>query len=373
MAGSAAPGSTIRVAVTLEQCWHRVPGGTAVAAIELAGALSGRDDVEVVGVSARHRRPPPDPWVPPIAVRALPIPRRALYETWHYLRWPAVQRATGPVDVIHATGVVVPPHSAPLVVTAHDFAYLHDPSQFTRNGLRFFRRALALARRHADILVCPSEATRRECVALGFRPERLRVVPHGVRSEPASAADIDRVRASYGLDRPYVAFVGTVEPRKNLGRLIEAFAAVDAPGVDLAVVGPKGWKQDLAPAAAKLGSRARVLGFVPREDLGPILAGAALFAYPSLREGFGLPVLEAMAQGTAVVTSAGTATEEVVDGSGILVDPLDARAIAEAIAALLRDPARASELGAAGRERAAGFSWQRSAELCVEAYRDACR
>src|SRR5262245_16057847 len=109
-----------RVALTLEQCWHPVPGGTAVAALELTRALAARDDVEVVGVTAWHRAVAPALFRPPVQMRQLALPRLALYESWHYLRRPAVERATGPVDVIHATGWALPPRTAPLVTTIHD-------------------------------------------------------------------------------------------------------------------------------------------------------------------------------------------------------------------------------------------------------------
>src|ERR671918_162508 len=159
----------MRAAVVIEQCWHRVPGGTAGAVLDQLRAVStagGGDQgggaqagVEQVGVAARHSRPPPEAWRPPIPVRHLPLPRLALYRTWHRLRWPPVERATGPVDVVHATSLAIPPRSAPLVVTIHDLAFMHQPSHFTRRGRSFFRRGLDLARRDADLVLCPSATT----------------------------------------------------------------------------------------------------------------------------------------------------------------------------------------------------------------------
>src|SRR6478736_4944076 len=113
----------LRVAVTLEQCWRAV--------LESVRALQSHSDLDLVGVSARHAGPPPAAWTPTIPVAALPLPRLALYEAWHWLRRPPVERATGPVDVIHATGMAMPPASAPIVVTVHDLAFVRDPSQFT--------------------------------------------------------------------------------------------------------------------------------------------------------------------------------------------------------------------------------------------------
>lgn len=362
---------TLRVALTLEQCWHRVPGGTAVAALETARRLEARDDVEVVGVAARHREPAPEPWTPHVPVAHLPLPRLALYETWHRLRRPHVETATGRVDVIHATGVAMPPRSAPVVVSIHDVAWLRDPAHFTGHGRRFFDRGLELARRDATLVLCSSHATLADLLALGFEPERLRHVPLGVDLPEASDEDVERVRRVHGLTRPYVAWIGTREPRKNLGGLIAAFKLLPA-GLDLVLIGPHGWHEDLdALIGEDLGGRVRVLGFVPATDKGALLKGAEVFSFPSLGEGFGFPVLEAMTQGTPVVTSLATATEEIGRDASVLVEPRDPRSIAEGMNAVLADAALASKLAAAGRARAAEYTWDRTASLVVAAYREA--
>lgn len=355
----------MRVAMTLEQCWHPVPGGTAVAAIELARELRTRPDLELVGVAAWHRDPPPEPWRPPVTVRRLPLPRLALYESWHVLGRPAVERATGHADVVHATGLAVPPRSAPLVVTIHDLSFLEYPEHFSRAGRRFFAQALRRARERADLVLCSSAATLEHCARVGFERERLRLVPLGVTVEPAGAADVERVRERHRLARPYVLWTGTMEPRKNLPRLLRAFRRLEA-DADLVLVGPRGWNEEIEAAP-----RVHVLGFLPAEELRALYAGAAAFCFPSLMEGFGFPVLEAMAQGTPVVTSAGTSTEELARGAGLLVDPREPAEIAKALELVLGDPALAAELAAAGRGRAAEYTWSRSAGLVLEAYREA--
>ncbi|MDQ3876822.1 MAG: glycosyltransferase family 4 protein [Actinomycetota bacterium] len=362
-------GDRLRVAMTLEQCWHRVPGGTAVAALGQARLLE-RGQVDVVGVAAAHRSPPSAEWLPPVPVRHLLLPRIALYESWHRLRRPSVSRATGAVDIVHATTFAIPPRSAPLIVTVHDLAFVHDPSNFTKHGVAFFRRGLELTREDADLIVCPSQATLDDCVSHGIDVDRLRVVPLGVDQTAADASTVSAVRLKYGLSRPYVLWVGTAEPRKNLRRLLEAFSTIDDAEIDLIVVGPKGWNETLGPLVARSGGRVRTLGFVPRSDLGPLYAGARAFCFPSLLEGFGFPVLEAMTHGTPVVTSRGTSTEEIAGDAAVLVDPLDTSDIARGLASILDDQEFASRLADAGRKRAATFTWERSADRLADVYRE---
>ncbi len=361
----------LRVAITLEQCWHRVPGGTAQSIVELTSALASRSDVRMVGVSARHRQPPAEPFRPPIDVRPLALPRPLLYEAWHALRWPPIEQATGPVDVVHATAVAIPACRAPLVSTIHDLAFLGDADRATQHGHRFFRRGLELARRRAALVLCPSRATMGDCEAAGFDPERLRLVPWGVRVSPVDVAAGERARRAHRLLRPYVLFVGTAEPRKNLGTLIEGFRSLGNRELDLVLVGPTGWNEDLDARIAPLGGRARRLGFVSATDLPALYAGSAAFCYPSLQEGFGLPVLEAMAHGAPVVTSAGTATEEVAGDAALLADPRDPATVTAALVRILDEPGLADELRRRGRERAAVYSWARSAELTAQAYAEA--
>ncbi|MDQ1401999.1 MAG: hypothetical protein QOG03_315 [Actinomycetota bacterium] len=331
------------------------------------------DAPELVGVSARHRRPPAPAFVPVIPVRALPLPRLALYEAWHRLRRPHVERATGPVDVIHATAWAMPPHSVPIVATIHDLAHLVEPRWFTRRGLSFFDRALELVRTDADLILCPSQATIDSCVEHGLEPARLRLVPWGVDPpNPVAVTDVGEVRRRYGLTRPFILWVGTTEPRKNLGGLVDAFRLIEKRradlDLDLVLVGPKGWNEDLEFLIGAERSRVKVVGFVPDADLARLYAEASVFCYPSHFEGFGLPVLEAMAHGAPVVTSRGSSTEEVSQGAAVLVDAGSPESIAEGIERVVTDTALAAELSSAGRLRAAEFTWDRTARLVVAAY-----
>lgn len=357
-----------RVAITLEQCWHEVPGGTATSVLNTVAALDHRDDVELVGVSARHSSPPSPAFTPPIDVKALPLPRIALYESWHRLRWPPVQRATGPVDAIHATTFAIPPKSAPLIVTVHDLAFLHAPEHFTPRGVRFFNRGLDLTRRAADLVLVPSRSTYEDCLAAGLPEGRLRLVPHGVTVPAVASDDVERFRIRHGVTRPYVLWSGTLEPRKNLPALLAAFARLrqEQPDIDLVLVGPSGWGDVEVPLDET--AHIKPLGFLHTAELHAAYAGAQVFCYPSLREGFGLPVLEAMAHGVPVVTSAGTAMAEFADGAGLLVDPRDVEGLAAALGTALGPDSE--RLRVAARQRAAEYTWERAAALTAQAYRD---
>ena len=209
----------------------------------------------------------------------------------------------------------------------------------------------------------PSQATAAECVAAGFDPGRLRVVPWGHDVRAATGDEVMAARRRHELPERYVLFVGTLEPRKNLRRLVDAWRRVAAPEVPLVLAGPDGWRD-----GGVAGPGIRSVGFVTGIERDALYAGAAVVAYPSLREGFGLPVLEAMAQGAPVLTSSGTATEEVAGDAAVLVDPLDVDAIAAGLATLLDDPAAAAALGERGRARASTFTWARCADGYAEAY-----
>lgn len=337
----------LTVGVVVEHAWHRIPGGTGRAVDATLGALRAHTTLDLRGIAAAHRSPA-DLVVPTTKHR---LPRPLLYEAWHRLGWP---RSGADADVIWAPAMAVPPHSRPTVVTVHDVDFLDHPERLSRRGASFFPRAWRAAVDRADIMAVPSEVVGSAVVAHGADPSRVEVVPWGVEVRPATPASTERIQRRLGSSEPFVLWVGTAEPRKNLLGLIEAMATLDAP---LVVVGPQGWGVDLDTALTKLGNRAIRLGQLDRADLDAVYALATVFAFPSFDEGFGLPVLEAMAQGTAVVTSRGTATEEVAGGAALLVDPHDVNDISSGIASLLGDTQRRSELERAGAARASEASW----------------
>jgi glycosyltransferase involved in cell wall biosynthesis len=353
--------SPVRVAYTLEQCWHHVPGGTAVASLRVLDELVGRDDVEVVGVAGRHRRPPVPTFRPAVAVASLPLARPWLYESWNRAEWPKVERATGRVDVCHSTIAIPAATDAPHVVTVHDVAFIHTPERFTGHGARVMTAGLDRCRA-ADLVLCPTSATGADLVSLGFDEDRIRVVPWGVDVVEPTDEERGRAQRDFALPERFVLFVGTIEPRKNLPRLAEAAARLDDP-MPLVVAGAAGWGDVAVPADADV----RFAGFVPHDQLASLYAQASVFAYPSLQEGFGMPILEAMAAGAPVVTSRGGATDEAAAGAAVLVDPNDVDSIAAGLGEAVE---RRDELVALGRERVADATWAATAEATVAAYRE---
>jgi glycosyltransferase involved in cell wall biosynthesis len=352
----------VRVAYTLEQCWHDVPGGTATSILRLAQEITKRDEIELVGVAGRHRGRPQMGYEPTIPITSLPLARPWLYESWRRLKWPIVESATGPVDVCHSTAGIPAPSHAPSVVSIHDVAFLKRPDRLTRQGARVLTNAVERARAAAAI-VCPSNVVREDLLEAGFAAELVSVAPWGVDVDEVPATEIEHVLDTYGLPREFILAVATLEPRKNLPRLVDAHARVaDAP--PLVIAGPSGWGG--IPAALQASSdRVFLAGHVEKAHLQALYAAAALMAYPSEEEGFGLPVLEAMAAGTPVVTSKGTATEEVAGGAAQLVDPFDVESIADGISAALTDGER---LRASGLERARERTWATTADAMIAVY-----
>ncbi len=273
---------------------------------------------------------------------------------WYPLVLPRLARRAR-LDVLHCPTFRAPlaPPASPLVVTVHDLAVLRHPETFNQWTRRYSRLCVPRVARAATLVIAVSEHTKRELVELlGTPEEKIRVVPNGVAEVfspqgPAEAGD-------------YVLAVGTLEPRKNLHRLADATRRL---GVELRVAGARGWgRVDLG------GDGVRVLGRVPDEELARLYRGARCLAYPSLYEGFGIPIVEAMASGTPVVTSRGGATEEVAGEAAVLVDPLDPASIASGIE---EAAARRDELVRAGLERARAFSWAETARKTANVYREA--
>ena len=364
----------MRVAYSLEQCWHRVPGGTATAAIEVARAMSGaRPDVQLIGVAGNNQGEPDPSYAPPIKVRQLALHGAALYEASLRFRAPRVERATGEIDLLHCTSIIPLASRAKMVATVHDLAFLKYPEFFSRRGNSVFRRSLKVLLKRAEILLCSSQATLQDCLEFGFSADRLSHVPLGVNTPviaPNSAQVLDRL----GLSGEYLLFVGTLEPRKNLSRLVAALETLGDSAPQLVVVGATGWgdiKLDsITNNKSKTSTRVKFLGFVTASDLDVLYSNASAFCYPSLMEGFGLPILEAMSHGVPVVTSRGSSTQEVAGGAAVLVDQFDVASIASGVTEALN---RRDELVLLGRKRAAEMTWHQTAVRTAAVYDEVLR
>ena len=337
--------------------------------------LARRTDVQIVGYAVtRERAHAADLTLPPgVALRVTGVPARALFAAWSTAPAPRLERWTGPVDVVHGTNFVVPPTLRGAVVTVHDVAFARDPHLVTAASRRYtgmLRRAIG---RGAYVHVF-SDAVGDEVVTLLDCPnDRVVCVRPGIAD--TRGGDAARGRALAGAER-YVLALGTVEPRKNLPRLVAAFdrVAADDPGLHLVVAGPDGWGSAAfadAVADARHGDRVVRLGYVSDDDRRDLLTGARLLAYPSLDEGFGHPPLEAMRAGTPVVAAAAGSLPEVLGDAAVLCDPESVGDLADALFAVCNDDALRTRLVAAGALRAERWSWDRAADGLVALYRRA--
>jgi glycosyltransferase involved in cell wall biosynthesis len=365
------PSAPSSIAVVVEQCLAPVPGGTGRYAAEIAGALAATapEGLRVDPWTAWHADVAPARIPGAAAVRRLPLPRRALVAAWEARTGPTPRRAR----LVHAPTPLFPPRRGrPLVVTVHDTVPWTHPDTLTPRGVRWHRATVERAAAVADALVVPTVAVAEDLA----RHVQLRqppvVVGEGVSRRLVLDGSADERASRLGLpERDYLITLATIEPRKGLDVLLAALAAPRAPEVDLVVVGPAGWGSvDVAGRAAELGigDRVHVAGFLPDADLAVALSRSVALVAPSRAEGFGLPVLEAMAAGVPAVTSAAPALVEVGGGATVTVPVDDSGALAEALAEVVGSPARRAEMAAAGRRRAADFSWEQAAQRLWSLY-----
>jgi glycosyltransferase involved in cell wall biosynthesis len=355
-----------------------VGAGTGVAAFTRGafGALAARDCLDLVGyaLSWRVRRGLAPALPPGVTAAARPVPAGPLLRVWSRLDAPWAEMWTGPVDVVHGTNFVVPPtRRAAAVVTVHDLAAVRFPELCAPTSRRYpvlVRRALA----RGAFVHTPSRAVAAEVVELlGADPDRVRAVHHGV--DEVGGADAGAGRRLARAEQ-YVLALGTVEPRKDLPGLVRAFdhLAPARPDLHLVIAGPDGWGTEaLAAAMAASPHRDRIvrLGYVGTAERASLLAGAAVFAYPSVYEGFGLPPLEAMAAGTPVVATAAGSLPEVLGEAARLVPARDETALATALAEVLDDGRVRTDLAERGRRQAARYRWSDSGEGLLRLYRQA--
>jgi glycosyltransferase involved in cell wall biosynthesis len=299
-------------------------------------------------------------------VRAIPFPR-----LWTHVRlsW---EMLTRPPRTLFVPSHVVPLwHPRRTVVTIHDLGYLPYPQAHTRLSRLYLHLSTWFSARAARRVIAISEATKRDLIKhYRIKPGKIEVVYHGhdpIFAPVTDAAKIEQTLAKYGIHEPYCIHVGTLQPRKNLGVLVEAWALLrgrmDDPPM-LLLAGKRGWLYESLLSSVQernLGDLIKFADYVERDDLPALYSGALAMTFPSLYEGFGLPPLEAMSCGTPVLASTASSVPEVVGDAGILLDPNDAHSWASAVERVRQDTPLRAELSRKGVERAAQFTWERCA------------
>ena len=364
----------MRIALQVDQVGFRAPGGIGTYVRALLRSIPEVDPgSSVVGFHGPFVRPPVDEDGWGVALRT---PIRLLYPAWNLLGRPHLPRSLDGCAVVHVTnpaGVAPVRRGQALVVTVHDLAFEHEPDAFRTRWLRLYRAGLRAATRRADAIVVPSRSAAEDVIArTGIATERVHVTPLAARApEPVSHDEPARLE-ELGVRPPYVLFVGTIERRKNLVRLVRAHRRLAAEGLPHTLVlnGSPGWGADTVDREiAGFGGTVVRTGGLDAATLDALYRHAEAFAYPSLYEGFGLPVLEAMQHGVPVVASNTSSIPEVAGDAALLVDPTDEDALADALRRVLTDDALRADLRARGPRRAAGFSWEATARATLAAYR----
>jgi len=405
-AGGAEPGSTsaarpravpLRVAIDATPLLGERTGVGEFCAGALGG-LAARDDLQMsaFAVSWRRRHGIVSELPPGVSAVRRPIPARPALAAWRHGSLPPIEWFTGEVDVVHGTNFLVPPtRRAGRVLTVHDLSVVRYP-QLCDGPTLGFARLIRRAVGEGVYVHTPSRFVADEVIAhFGASPERVRAVHHGVpaphaecggrRGESAAPTGPTASTASTGPTGPtaptapawpYVLALGTIEPRKDFPRLVRAFDAIAAAHADLRLVvaGRRGWGAhafDETVASSAFRARISTPGYVDAAKRDSLLAGASVFCFPSVYEGFGLPPLQAMAAGVPVVATAVGAIPEVVGDAAVLVRAGDTGALAEAIGVVLDDDKRRRQLVEAGRRRCAGFTWEATAAGLAELYADA--
>jgi glycosyltransferase involved in cell wall biosynthesis len=354
------------VAVQIDQLWFQAPGGIGTYVRSLVPALARQDpSLELKLFHARFpSQEPPERWVRDYWVEELPASIRTLYPRWDLASRPPLPPSLQSADIVHATNPAAVPPAAPgqkLVVTVHDLAFQRFPGMFERSWRYLYELGLRAAVKRADAILTPSRNT----------AEDVHVVPLAASLE-IGATDADLTLARLKVPQPFVLFAGTLEPRKNLVRLIRAYRRVAAAGLPHALVlaGALGWHHEalMREIALEGPGDVSLTGLLSPEDLDALYRSADLFVYPSLYEGFGLPVIEAMARGIPTVVSNTSSLPEVGGDAALWVNPLSVREIAHAIETVLTDLDLAERLARRGRQRAERFSWDETARVTLQIY-----
>ncbi len=359
------------VGVHADPALHRIPGGVGAYVSHLVRELLERPkDLDCRMIVSRNAEAPSEWDAGRVLRTSLPVAPQ--YLLWNYLSRPAIPRF---LDVVHATGLAIPPSQAPLVATVHDLAVETMPEVVPNPWRAIYRRGLGRALDQARVICAVSRAVGEEIVRrYGTDQQRIVVTPEApgiTAADERDASVFDRLK----IRPPYVLNVGTVEPRKNQVALLRAVShsrALDQ--VSVVIAGAPGWGRGAVVgeiAKLRLSERVTLTGKVTRGELAALYAGAAVFAFPSLYEGFGLPLLEALDFGIPSVAASIPALLEVAGSAALFVEPDDVAQLAEALVRLVEDANLRSELSEAGPRQASMFTWRATADATVSAYKRA--
>ena len=359
------------------------PVGAGVYTIQIARSLDTNPEVELL-LAARSDHELRWSEIAPNSTVAAEVPTsRPQRLLWEQTKAPSLAKRLN-AELWHGPHYTMPARlHIPSVVTIHDLTFFDHPEWHERQKVLFFRRMIRGSAKNASALICVSQHTKDRLTAVLNPSTPIHVASHGVdhaRFRPLNRpeeieADLNLL-AHNGVRPPYIAFVGTLEPRKDIPSLVEAFAEIasDYQGLSLVIAGSDGWgAKEVRDSVARSGHTTSILrpGYLPAAVLAPFLRRASVVAYPSLEEGFGLPALEALASGAPVVTTTGSAMAEVCGDAALLTPPARPAELAAAIAGLLDNKTEAERLRIAGPERASTFTWERATTNHILAYRDA--
>jgi glycosyltransferase involved in cell wall biosynthesis len=352
------------------------PVGAGYYTLNLAAQLARRADMETHLLCRQHDGPRWAALAPEASVHPDVPSGRPARLVWEQTRAARLTRSLG-IDVWHGPHYTMPLRlPVPAVVTVHDLTFFEHPEWHERGKVAYFRPMIRAATHRAAVVIAVSEDTAARLRRNAPPSGPIIVAPHGVdhtRFSPhADRATDDALLSAHGIRPPFIAFTGTIEPRKGLPTLVEAFSMIasDDRALRLVLAGGEGWgSNEVREAVAQSGVPTRVLrpGYLPDATVAPFFRRAAVVAYPSLAEGFGLNALEALACGAPLVTTNGSALDEVVGDAALTVTPGDPDALAGALLDATR-PEVAARLRVAGPERAAHFTWERSLARHIEAY-----
>lgn len=336
--------------------------------------------------SSRYDLPRGDPWLSSahLQVKQRRYPGKVLLRGWQYLKWPPIESMLGPLELVHAPASYIPPvRRARRVVTVHDLYFHYAPQHVEAYGGRYFAQTFRMGLPRVDHIIAVSNFTKNELIKVyGLDSERITMVPQGIDEnrfqadpKPEDTKHMDKL----GIEPPFLLCVATIEPRKNLVTLIEAYARVrqilsaarqNVP--TLVITGQLGWSINALQervAEAHLGGMVQLTGYLPGPLLPALYRQALGFVFPSLYEGFGMPVIEAMACGCPTVIARAGALPEIAGDASDYFNPRDSDNMARVLAKFITDPYHRNDLRNAGLQQAAKFSWETTARETIEVYR----